>query len=127
MGGQMVIHLIPNQEKQHKHDKTSEELAKEVAQFLANGGGINQVPNGVSGEKPKAKKTYSIKARSETRALIDTVQARVNELVKEHKSVNKAADALNIGRTHLLRLSRGEAHNPGYEILRKLGLKGETK
>jgi len=41
-----TIHIIPNQEKQHKHDKTSDELSKQVEEFLANGGEIQQIRNG---------------------------------------------------------------------------------
>lgn len=45
-----TIHIIPNQEKQHKHQKTSEQLSKQVEEFLANGGKINKIQTGVSGQ-----------------------------------------------------------------------------
>lgn len=45
-----TIHIIPNQEKRHKNDKTSEQLSKQVEEFLANGGKINKIQTGVSGQ-----------------------------------------------------------------------------
>jgi hypothetical protein len=58
---------------------------------------------------------------------MDDIQSAVKRLIEKHAGLRAAGRAVGIDPAYLSRLRCGKKSNPGADILRKLGIKRETK